>query len=170
MKKNDLKKRIRSPRSLPEWDELIERYYEGRTTSKEERQLRSFLFSEQAAASCYDEHRAVMSYLALKGRMPQREQEKDLRPRAAPVRRRSRRYRIAAAAVGAGLVAGASLYLTDERNDVFVAYVHGKKYTSAEVVTEESRRSLDLVFSEHISIEQELDHIFCALEKSEYNP
>lgn len=172
MKKNDFKKAIHPQRSREEWDELIDRYYEGMTTSQEERQLRAFLFSPQAADPVYDEHRAVLSYLAMKGKYGNANEATKPSQKEYSLRKYAAKRWAAAAAVAALLIAGVNTYthFVHSKKDIYVAYVYGKKYTSSDVVTEQTLRSIHTVFAEDISIEEELGNVFGSLEDNDNNP
>ena len=61
MKQN--KMNIKQERSIREWEELVERYFDALTTDAEEQQLRSFLLSSEAVGEVFDEAKAVMGFL-----------------------------------------------------------------------------------------------------------
>ena len=160
MKKNDSKYRTLASRNPKEWDEMIDRYYEGLTTSEEEQELRTFLFSREAADPRYEEHRAVMSYTA----MGQRYEGATSIPYSAPTARYAikpfTRWMAAAAVITILLVTGISLYINHSRNEVYVAYVYGRKYTSPEIVSEQMQQSFHNVSVPETHIEKELGDMF----------
>lgn len=159
MKKNDSKYRTPASRNLAEWDEMIDRYYEGLTTSEEEQELRTFLFSREAADPRYEEHRAVMSYTA----MGQKYGGATSTPHSAMTSRSSAKLStrwMAAAIATILLVTGVSLYISHSRNEVYVAYVYGQKYTSPEIVSEQMQQSFHNVSVPETNIEKELGDMF----------
>ncbi len=169
MKTNDLHP-LHSGRTQAEWDKLIERYYDGLTNSQEEILLRAFLTSDVAAGPQYDAHRAVMSYLCLKKKYTNEETKTTstlpLHPQG-QARLKKLTYKWIAAAVAALCIGTTSVYYTLSKKEIYVAYVNGQKYTSSDVVDEETRRCLADVFGEDISVEQELSNIFSELEENE---
>ena len=54
---------IKQKRSIQEWEEWVERYFDALTTDKEEQELREFLLSPEAVGDVFDEARAVMGFL-----------------------------------------------------------------------------------------------------------
>ncbi len=162
MKKNETITRSILPQLSPEeWNERIERYYEGLTNAAEERELEAFLFSQGAADSRYEEHRAVMSYLAIGKRYHTASQTGPLeKQRSLPARKTTKRW-VAAAAIALLLIGtGVSLQLNYARNNIYVAYVNGKKYTSPEVVKAQIQQSFDEVAGGEVSVAQELTEMF----------
>ena len=61
MKQN--KMNIKQQRTIQEWEELVERYFDALTTDAEEQELKSFLLSSEAAGKVFDEAKAVMGFL-----------------------------------------------------------------------------------------------------------
>ena len=57
------KKNIKQIRSLQEWEEQVERYFDALTTEAEEQELKDFLCSSEAVGGIFDEARAVMGFL-----------------------------------------------------------------------------------------------------------
>lgn len=60
-------------RTLEQWKELAERYFEAETTPDEEAELARFLTTQASECEDFDELRAVMGYLAT-GRTMHRKQ------------------------------------------------------------------------------------------------
>ena len=56
-------KNIKQIRSLKEWEELVERYFNALTTDAEEQELQDFLCLPEAVGAVFDEARAVMGFL-----------------------------------------------------------------------------------------------------------
>lgn len=143
------------------WDALIDRYFEARTTPREERRLRRFLTSAAGAGRRYDAARAVMGYVACGRRLARRPSARQ-RSRPSAVA-----WRVAAAVcltAGIAASAGWSVY---RRNNVCVAYVAGQKVTDPDIVT----RCMEDAFRETVgpeavpTMEGQLDGMFDLLDK-----
>lgn len=120
------------------WDELIARYFDGLTTDEEERRLRRFLASPDSADARYDETRAVMGFLAV-GRQLHTARPATLRP--------PHRARLWAAAASFLLLlsGGAGWWITDNKQNVCVAYIDGQRVTDTEIVMQQAEHALAAV-------------------------
>lgn len=119
--------------------QLADRYFEGGTNDTEELLLRSFLASSAADAPEWDELRAVMGFLSVGRRIHTVTScsRKELH------RHHSVWYRRAAVFVLIiGLTAAYCLYEYNMRNEMCVAYIHGKKCTDENVVMRQMEQSL----------------------------
>lgn len=147
----------------PEWDALIERYFDALTSPEEEAALRRFLTSPEAAAPKYDEVRAVMGFLAV-GRRVHAPAAAAAEPRHGK-RRLALRLRVAAAAAAVaaiGLGVALTAPWTDGNDDACVAYVGGKRVTDTEAVMTQMRQSMADVArpDDEPTIEQQLGDMF----------
>ncbi|HIZ26179.1 hypothetical protein [Barnesiella sp. An55] len=145
------------PRTPHDWEQLIERYYAGETSLREEEELRRYLFSKESGDR-YNDTRAVLSFTETGRRIAT--------PR--PPMHKSRRVALhtwmSAAACIALVLGGSIAYMTVPRNTC-VAYVYGEKQTDPEVVIEQMRQSVSQFAStDDVTVESQLDAIFSPLE------
>ena len=99
--------------------EVLQQYYEGTTTDREEDLLRRFLASEAADGGEFDADRAVMGVLAVGKEVH--------RPRRTAV------LKVAGWAVAASVILAAGLWLRPSSPDC-VAYIGGERYTDTEMI------------------------------------
>lgn len=154
MKKN--RKDIKPIRSIQEWEELVERYFDALTTDAEEQELRSFLLSPEAVGEIFDEARSVMGFLEV-GRAMHRNKKKQWSVGYWKV-----------AAILCGVIAGATLWSTWEKTqNVCEAYVYGTKYTEVALVMSQMQHSLDKVNygKEENIVETQLSDFFQMMEE-----
>lgn len=134
---------------------LIERYFNGETTNREEKAIRKFLFSKSIDDSRYDELRAVLAFTGT-GKRLARETVRIGRKRT--VRTIVRIAACVAILLGAGIV-----YLSSSRSNC-VTYIYGQKYTDTETAVEQMHKTLDAFNTPEITVEEELSAIFSPLE------
>lgn len=154
MKKN--RKDIMPMRSIQEWEELVERYFDALTTDAEEQELRSFLLASEAVGEVFDEARSVMGFLEV-GRTMHRDKKKH---------RPAGYWKVAA--VLCGVVAGATLWSTcDKTQNVCEVYIYGTKYTEVALVISQMQHSLDKVNyeKEENIVEAQLNDFFQMMEE-----
>lgn len=118
-------------RTLDEWRQLTDRYFEAETTDAEEAELRLFAVSD-AAGKEFDELRAVMGYIAA-GRALQK------RPTAI-LRLKKVRHIAAAAVVAAALLTG--WHAIDANRNECAVYIGGARYTDEAIVIEQLHYSM----------------------------
>ncbi len=152
------------PNANPDWDRLIERYFDALTTDADERRLRRFLCSPAGADPRYDDVRAVMGFMAV-GRQAER------RRQWARPRRRQAHWAVAACFL-AVVAAGAGWVVTDSRRNVCVAYVDGRRITNTESVMRQVARSIDAVGRPDAAstVEQQLNDMFNTLDAETPRP
>lgn len=127
------KKNIKQIRSLQEWEEQVERYFDVLTTDAEEQELRDFLCSPEATGAVFDEARAVMGFLKV---------GQNLHPKTQ--KHRSNNYWKVAAIFFGVMLGGTTLWNTwDKMQNVCEAYVYGTKYTEVAMVMSQMQHSLD---------------------------
>ena len=154
MKQN--KMNIKQERSIREWEELVERYFDALTTDAEEQQLRSFLLSSEAVGEAFDEARAVMGFLE-SGRTMHQEKKGH---------RMVNRWKVAA--MVAVLMGSAALWNAwDRMQNVCEAYIYGKKCTEVAMVMSQVQHSLDKVNypEEEDIVETQLSDFFQMMEE-----
>lgn len=143
-------------RTIQQWKDLAERYFEAETTSEEEKELACFLASPLAQSKEFEEIRAVMGFVAT-GRATYR-------------RRHLHPFRYAAAAAVAGLLLTTAVWQLAGTKDVCVAYVNGERITDTETVLSEAMKSVEKVRhdpEETINLEKQLTDIFQTLEEND---
>lgn len=143
-------------RSIEEWEELVERYFEAQTTDEEERQLRYFLLTEAAVGSKFDEAKVVMGFLAVGKSLHQ------------PKKKHFAGYGIkwVAAVVVCCIIGSVTWQAADRRENVCVAYIYGEKCTDSEVVMSQLKNSLRQVQrgEEEATVEEQLNDMFQTLD------
>ena len=127
LKKINMKKRI----TIQEADTLLEKYYEGNTSTAEEKQLKDFL-AQGRLPRRFDADKAILGYFAGKKQKP----ESVIIPflRWASV-----------AAILSGIILISKYIATD--GPTSYAYINGQKYTNIQVVKEQALASLEVVSS-----------------------
>ena len=154
MKQN--KMNIKQERSIREWEELVERYFDALTTDAEEQQLRFFLLSSEAVGEVFDEAKAVMGFLEA-GRTMHQEKKGH---------RMVNRWKVAA--MVAVLMGSAALWNAwDRMQNVCEAYIYGKKCTEVAMVMSQVQNSLDKVNypEEEDIVETQLSDFFQMMEE-----
>ena len=132
MKQN--KMNIKQERSIREWEELVERYFDALTTDAEEQELRSFLLSSEAVGEVFDEAKAVMGFLEV-GQSVHQEKKGH----------RMTHYWKVAAMVAVVMGSAALWNAWDRMQNVCEAYIYGKKCTEVAMVMSQVQHSLDKV-------------------------
>lgn len=154
MKQN--KMNIKQERSIREWEELVERYFDALTTDAEEQQLRSFLLSSEAVGEVFDEAKAVMGFLEA-GRTMHQEKKGH----------RMMHYWKVAAMVAVVMGSAALWNAWDRMQNVCEAYIYGKKCTEVAMVMSQVQHSLDKVNypEEEDIVETQLSDFFQMMEE-----
>ena len=154
MKQN--KMNIKQERSIREWEELVERYFDALTTDTEEQQLRSFLLSSEAVGEVFDEAKAVMGFLEA-GQSVHQEKKGH----------RMMHYWKVAAMVTVLMGSAALWNAWDRMQNVCEAYIYGKKCTEVAMVMSQVRHSLDKVNypEEEDIVETQLSDFFQMMEE-----
>ena len=150
------KKNIKQIRSLQEWEEQIERYFDALTTEAEELELKDFLCSPEAAGAVFDEARAVMGFLKVGQALHPKTQK----------HRSANYWKVAAIFCGA-MLGGATLWNTwDKMQNVCEVYVYGTKYTEVTMVMSQMQHSLDQMNNvEEDIVEAQLSDFFQMMEE-----
>ena len=127
--------------------EMLQQYYDGLTTDREEALLRRFLASEAADGGEFDADRAVMGVLAV-GRQVHRPH-------------RSVALKVAGWAVAASVVLAAGLWLRPSQPDC-VAYIGGERYTDTEMIVHRMQTTMNELAEakEAVSVESQMKHLF----------
>ena len=135
--------------SSSDWKKLLEKYYEGATTGEEEKKLRQYLLTQESNKEFRDDL-ATMAYTATGQAL-----HKLHRNKAAsqiPLYHYLARSIVAAALIG--IIIG--YFTLQNKNDEYIVYIHGKKYTESEIVLKKMKQSLAEFDNTEISIEQVL--------------
>lgn len=140
---------IKQKRSIQEWEEWVERYFDALTTDKEEQELREFLLSPEAVGDVFDEARAVMGFLKVGQALNKQ-------------KKYSSRYWKVAAMICGVMLGGTTLWnVWNQMNNICEAYVYGTKYTEVAVVMSQIQNSLDKVNDvEENIVESQLSDFF----------
>lgn len=145
------------------WLRQTERYFDAEISDEEERKLRSFAASPAGNEPEFEELRAVMSFISVG-----KDAEKS---KARPsILRLHLRTIAASAAIAVAAVAGT--WITVEKlstDDIYVAYINGKKTTDPDVVMNAMRSSVKEVMSptDTPKMEDQLDDMFQTLNDAE---
>ena len=137
-------------RTVAEWLELSEKYFDALTTPREEEELKRFLATTGANAQCFDEIKAVMGYFSTKRAI------------------KKVRSQHAAKIAGWSSAAATALALTfawnggNSEKDICIAYVDGIEYTNEALAMREMQRTFSIMASttEGHLIEEQLNDIF----------
>ncbi|WP_294587993.1 hypothetical protein [uncultured Phocaeicola sp.] len=143
-------------RTLQQWKDLAERYFEAETTSAEEHELAQFLATSASQDKEFDELRAVMSYMAT-GRNYCRT-------------RRRNTIVYAAAAIITGILFTVTAWQFSERRNICVAYIYGERCIDKETVLTEAMKSIEKVrpgSQEENILHNQLSDIFQTLEEND---
>lgn len=152
-------KNIQHIRSIHEWEEQVERYFDALTTDAEERELRDFLLTPEAVGPVFDEARATMGFLKVGQTLCRKEQASRFR---SPLR-----Y-VKVAAVCGGIVLGAALWHAwGSTKNICEAYIYGTRHTEVAVVMTQLQHSLDRVNNarEEDIVETQLKELFQLMEE-----
>lgn len=146
--------------TIEEWKELVERYFEATLSDKEEQELRLFLASEEASLPFFDEAKAVMGYFSTQKAQKQKKRKKAHRAIIGQITR----YSAAAAIVGI-IITGIWHY---NQQEIYIAYVDGKKITDRETVMQQMHKAIAQVSNNtsEYSAHQQLSDIFSTLNES----
>lgn len=147
-----------SGRSLEEWHQLAEKYFEAETTAEEEKALRCFLISPYCPDKEFDEVKAVMGFFSVGKKI--RKKRFVFKP-----------YRWIAAAMIVLVVGSVAWKITDDRKNVCVAYIAGTKCTDSREVMNQMKLSMKNVHSVEAdnSVDDQLKDIFGTINDSEQN-
>ena len=146
MKKEE---KYNTKRSISEWEELAERYFDALTTLREEEELREFLGSPQASSPRFDEIKAVMGYFATR--------------KATNRKRKGNAIKWSAAATVAAIISTTLWYSAPQpTHDVCIAYIDGKEFTDEAIVLQQMQRTMQTMSNtiESNSVEKQLNNIF----------
>ena len=152
-------KNIQQTRSLQEWEELVERYFDASTTNHEEQELKAFLLSSEAMGDVFDEARAVMGFLKVGQTLHKGKSLKH-------PWNNTHYWKIAA--VCCGIAFGATLWSTwHSTKNICEAYIYGKKHTEVAMVMTQLHKSLDKVYdaSEEDIVKTQLNEMFQLMEE-----
>ena len=152
-------KNIQQTRSLQEWEELVERYFDASTTNHEEQELKAFLLSSEAMGDVFDEARAVMGFLKVGQTLHKGKSLKH-------PWNNTHYWKIAA--VCCGIAFGATLWSTwYSTKNICEAYIYGKKHTEVAMVMTQLHKSLDKVYdaSEEDIVKTQLNEMFQLMEE-----
>ncbi|MBP3764318.1 MAG: hypothetical protein J6H19_00865 [Bacteroidaceae bacterium] len=127
--------------------EVLQQYYEGTTTDREEDLLCRFLASEAADGGEFDADRAVMGVLAVGKEVH--------RPHRTAV------LKVAGWAVAASVILAAGLWLRPSSPDC-VAYIGGKRYTDRNLIMAQVQSTMGELAEakEAVSVESQMQGLF----------
>ena len=136
-------------RTKNEWQQLLDLYYEGRTTRQEDAELADYLFNNaDAQTSDHDADRAVLSYLITGRRLNAKNRRSS----------RSTLLKAAAAIIGITLATYTTIRLTT--TDDFTMSINGKKYYSETMAAEHMEQNLAMALADFTTVEDELSQMF----------
>lgn len=154
MKRN--KMNIKQNRTIQEWEELVERYFDALTTDVEEQELKSFLLSSEAVGGVFDEAKAVMGFLEVGRTLHQQKSSHPIK------------HYWKAAAMVCAIVGSATIWsVWDRMQNVCEAYIYGTKCTEVAMVMSQMQHSLDNVDypAENDIVETQLSDFFQLMEE-----
>lgn len=146
---------IKQKRTVQEWEELVERYFDALTTDLEERELKHFLCSPESADDVFDEARAVMGFLKVGQTMHRKRKTSSVNY-----------WKVAAVMIG--VVLGAGLWnMWDRMQNVCEVYIYGEKCTEVAMVMSQMQHSLEKVnySEEENKVETQLSDFFQMMEE-----
>ena len=152
-------KNIQHTRSIPEWEELAERYFDALTSDTEEQELCDFLLSTEATGDVFDEARATMGFLKVGQTIHQKNQAS---------RFQSKMRCLKVAAVCGGIAVGATFWhVWRSTKDICEAYIYGTRYTEVALVMTHLQNSLDRVNDdrEEDIVKTQLSELFQLMEE-----
>ena len=148
---------IKHKRSIQEWEECVERYFDALTTDQEEQELKVFLLSPAAIGDVFDEARAVMGFLKVGQTLKKKKQKKHFF------------YYLKIAAMICGVMLGGTILwnVWNQMDNVCEVYVYGTKYTEVSMVMSQMKHSLDKVnyVKEENIVESQLSDFFQMMEE-----
>jgi hypothetical protein len=146
--------------SQEEIDCIIEKYFDGETTDKEEKLLLRFLATPQAEDKRYNEIKAVMGFVAVGKKIYEKKIEKSSKKILS-----IRPYRWIAAAVIGCIIGTAGWRIVDNQQNVCVAYIGGEKCTDPQLVMSHVRQSLHSIDYEECkgTVDNQLNDIFSTI-------
>ena len=150
---------IHQTRSIHEWEELVERYFDAMTSDKEEQELKAFLLTKEATGNMFNEARAVMGFLKVGQTLHKEKTGK---------RSWNNTNYWKIAAVCCGIAFGATLWSTwHGTNNICEAYIYGKRHTEVAMVMTQANNSLDKVYdtSGEDIVETQLKELFQLMEE-----
>ena len=148
---------------MKNYNEYIERYFEGQLSEDEELEFKQFLASPEGQSPEYDEARAVMGFFSVGCSVYQPEGKTDAKE--SPVRRsvspsgRSVWTRALAVAASVALLVTIGLNIYTNSN-VCVKFVGGQKITDKELVMNDVDNVLADLLSDGTDVDQQLNEIF----------
>lgn len=150
------KMNIKQQRTIQEWKELVERYFDALTTDTEEQELKSFLLSPEAVGKIFDEAKAVMGFLKVGQSLHQQKSSHPIK------------YYWKAAAIVCAIVGSATIWNVSNRmQNVCEAYIYGTKCTEVAMVMSQMKHSLDKINypAENDIVETQLNDFFQLMEE-----
>ena len=156
---------MKTSRTIKEWKMLTERYFEANTTLQEENELREFLTSEASNAPCFNEIKAVMSYIAV-GRKQQSQRSSK--------KSRYNIYKIASYSAAAAITVACILgkwHAHFQEENIYIAYIDGKQYTDKATVLSQMHKAMAHVNhnTQQYSAQEQLSEIFGTLNENNKN-
>ena len=154
MKRNKMNKK--QNRTIQEWEELVERYFDALTTDVEEQELKSFLLSSEAVGEVFDEAKAVMGFLEVGRSLHQQKSSHPIK------------HYWKAVAMVCAIVGSATIWsVRDRMQNVCEAYIYGTKCTEVAMVMSQMQHSLDNVDypAENDIVETQLSDFFQLMEE-----
>lgn len=136
------------PNDTEKWNDLLNKFYNGETSTSEEKQLRGYLWAKTEKDTHFRADKAVFAYIEMK--------KTATKHKHIPIKL----YRILKVSVAAATLAGVIVYWSYLPTDTYVAYVHGKKYTRPDVVKQQMENTLKSLQITDISVEKQLSDIF----------
>ena len=145
-------------RTIEEWSQLVERYFEATLSDDEERELRLFLASDASSSPVFDEVKAVTGYIET---AKARRQKANNRKRSSIIGQIAR-YSAAAAIIGATI---AGIRYNSTPSDICIAYIDGKRHTDRTTVLAQMHKAMAHVShnTNQYSVQQQLSDIFGTL-------
>lgn len=143
------------PQNHSYWAKLIERYYAGGTSLREEEELCRFLFSPETNDPGYDEIKAVISFT---------ETGKQWAKHELRIGRNRRLQTFTGIAACIAIALGIGIFYIATPKETCITYIYGEKHTDPETVIEQMRHSISQFAPTDITIEEELGAIFSPLE------
>ena len=147
---------IKQNRTIQEWEELVERYFDALTTDVEEQELKSFLLSSEAVGEVFDEAKAVMGFLEVGRSLHQQKSSHPIK------------HYWKVAAMVCAIVGSATIWsVWDRMQNVCEAYIYGTKCTEVAMVMSQMQHSLDNVDypAENDIVETQLSDFFQLMEE-----
>lgn len=125
-------------KDLAYWNNIIQRYFDAETSLEEENELKEFLVSPEGQKPCYNDIRAVMSFISVG---QQRNQQKNIFTEEKKEKKIfSLRPAITLRSIAAAFITFifmgtlTTLYIRDKQMNVCYAYIGGEKITNEKIV------------------------------------